>query len=676
MRYRQPFNGAPTGASQQLVRPNTIFVLAGSKQFKSSRKRSLLPGLLFLLILLFLSSCRVLTREEEEVVPPIITDTPPSAAYETAEAFHEAVVPPRDLADLTSRFKTGGPIPATAEPVSYAPNDTAEFWYKNHETNQNIEVKATLVHQTTNLNLWFEEGVEYKKADVEAVAAILENEIIPTVRTFFGHELSPGVDGDPHIQVLHLKSIGGTVAGYYSQADEFVAAVNPFSNQKEILYISLEYAPIGSDSYFGVIAHEFQHMVHWATDENEAAWLNEGLSELSTELNGYSSDDFIQSYADLTDTQLNDFVHQSNATRAHYGGAFLFTAYFLERFGEEATRALVRNPENGTESVEDTLAEIDSDVSFDDLFADWLAANFLDGLAEADSIYNYEDLEIPALKLAAKIDRFPTEGEAAVHQYGADYIEIDNDQPVTLVFTGTRQTSILAAQAHSGQMFWSSYPADNSDVTMTREFDLSGLDTATLTFWSWYELEEGWDYAYVTLSQDGGQSWQLLETNQTTTDNPQGNSYGPALTGNSGDGETPTWVQDSADLSPFTGGPVLVRFEVVTDEAVHNQGFAIDDIGLTELNYLADAERDDNGWETAGFVRHANVLPQTYILQLILLGDDSFDVQRLTLDDDWHGRFTIPFGPGLESAVLIVSGNAPATRLPAGYAYNFIKDSP
>jgi hypothetical protein len=247
---------------------------------------------------------------------------------------------------------------------------------------------------------------------------------------------------------------------------------------------------------------------------------------------------------------------------------------------------------------------------------------------------------------------------------------------VTLVFTGTTQPNLIAATPHSGAMFWSSYAADNSDVSLTREFDLTGLQTATLTFWTWYELEEGWDYAYLSISEDTGQSWQLLETTQTTLDNPQGNSFGSAFSGNSGGGEEPVWVEDSADLNNFTGGPILVRFEVVTDEAVHYQGFALDDIALAELDFLDDAEDDAAGWETAGFVRHANILPQSFILQLILLGDNGFEVQRLTLEDGWHGRFTIPFGPGLERAVVIVSGNAPVTRQTAGYAYNFIKETP
>lgn len=626
--------------------------------------------LLAALVLLFLTSCNSLFPKEEEVVPPIITDEPPSVAFDTVEAFQKAEVPARDLADLAARFN-GGAVPATIEAVSYVEGDRVSFWYKDHETDDNVEVNAVLVSQSESLNLWFEVGVDYDQGEVAEAAAVLENDILPTVRTFFGREWSPGVDGNRRIHVLHLESIGGTVAGYFSEADEFVTAVNPFSNEKEILYISLEYAPVGSDSYYSVIAHEYQHMVHWATDGNEASWLNEGLSELASHLNGYTSEAFIQSYALRTDTQLNDFVQQSEATLAHYGGSFLFTTYFLERFGEEASRALVRNPENGPESVASTLAETGNAMAFDDLFADWLAANYLDGVENTADIYQYDQLMIPDLEAAAVIDRFPTMGEAAVHQYGADYLEIEGDEPVTLVFTGTRQTNLIAAEAHSGSMFWSSYPADNSDVTLTREFDLTGLERATLSFWTWYELEEGWDYAYVAASADGGQSWELLETSQTTVDNPQGNSYGPALTGNSGGGEEPVWVEDSADLSPYSGGSVLVRFEVVTDEAVHNQGFAVDDIAVPELDFLDDAESGDGGWETAGFVRHANVLPQSFLVQLILLGESGVEVQRLALEDGWHGSWTIPLGSGTEKAVLIVAGNAPVTRQPAGYAYNF-----
>lgn len=635
-----------------------------------------LPTLMLVLVILCLTACDVIFPDEPEIVPPIITEPPPPVAFETAAAFQNADVPARDLADLTGRFRDTGTIPAAAATVTYSVGDITPFWYKNHETNENVMVNAILAYQSNGLNLWFEEGENFDSEEMVEAADVLENTILPTVRTFFGQELTPGVDGDPRVQILHLESIGGSVAGYFSEADEFVSAVNPFSNQKELLYISLEYAEVGSDSYYGVIAHEFQHMIHWATDANEASWLNEGLSELAAHLNGYTSTGFIESYAARTDTQLNDFVQQSEATTAHYGAAFLFTTYFLERFGEEATRALVRSPENGPLSVELTLSEMGSELTFDDLFADWLAANYLDGLDNTAAIYQYEQLELPDLEPAAEINRFPAAGQAAVRQYGADYLEIESDEPLTLVFTGTTQTGLLATIPHSGQMFWSSYAADNSDVTLTRRFDLTGLETATLSFWTWYELEEGWDYAYLAVSEDEGQSWQLLETPQTTLYNPQGNSYGPAFTGSSGGGEEPVWTQDSADLSPYSGRSILVRFEVVTDEAVHLQGFALDDIAVPELDFLDDAENEAAGWETAGFVRHANILPQSFLLQLLLFGDNGVDIHRLELEEGQRGRWTIPMGGGTERAVLIIAGNAPVTRLPAAYAYNFIKELP
>ena len=151
------------------------------------------------------------------------------------------------------------------------------------------------------------------------------------------------------------------------------------------------------------------------------------------------------------------------------------------------------------------------------------------------------------------IRRLPESQETAVHQYGADYYHIKHDEPVTLVFTGTQQVNLIGTQPHYGRYFYATLPADESDMTMTRAFDLSELETATLTFWAWYEIEMGWDYGYVGVSLDNGRSWQLLETESSTFDNPQGNSFGAGYTGISGGGETAQWVQETADLTPFVG---------------------------------------------------------------------------------------------------------------------------
>ena len=35
---------------------------------------------------------------------------------------------------------------------------------------------------------------------------------------------------------------------------------------------------LASEEAYSVLAHEFQHMIHWYTDANESTWMNEGFS--------------------------------------------------------------------------------------------------------------------------------------------------------------------------------------------------------------------------------------------------------------------------------------------------------------------------------------------------------------------------------------------------------------
>jgi hypothetical protein len=276
-----------------------------------------------------------------------------------------------------------------------------------------------------------------------------------------------------------------------------------------------------------------------------------------------------------------------------------------------------------------------------------------------------------------ELGRWPASDTAAVNQFGADFIHWRSDEPVTVIFTGTQQVNLISSPPYSGDYFWFSYPADESDMSLTRRFDLNALETATLTFWTWYEIEAGWDYGYVTVSVDDGRTWQLLETNSTTRDNPQGNSFGPGFTGisgsNNGREAAPVWRQETADLTPYAGRPVWLRFQYVTDGAVNKQGFVIDDIAIPELNYLDDSESGDGGWEAAGFVHSANILPQSFIVQRILISDDDVQIQRLLLDENQQGRWQFPMDKAYNEAILIVAGNTPVTRQPAVYAYEIHK---
>ena len=124
------------------------------------------------------------------------------------------------------------------------------------------------------------------------IAETFETQIYPTTRAFFGSEWTPGVDGDPHLYILYARGLGFRVAGYYSSADQYPRAAYEFSNEKEMFYINADTVPLRAESIVSVLAHEFQHMIHWANDSNEESWLNEGAAELARLLNGYGVSGF------------------------------------------------------------------------------------------------------------------------------------------------------------------------------------------------------------------------------------------------------------------------------------------------------------------------------------------------------------------------------------------------
>jgi Uncharacterized protein conserved in bacteria len=517
--------------------------------------------------------------------------------------------------------------------------------------------------------MWVEEGVKVDEADLKAAADLFATKTYPTNRAFFGSEWSPGVDNDPRLHILHARNLGDTVAGYYSSADEFVPAVREDSNAMEMFYINIENVIVNDEFYHGVLAHEFQHMIHWYNDRNEETWLNEGSSELASYLNGYDTGGAEYIFSRKPDTQLNSWPEGPGTAGANYGASYLFMSYFLDRFGAEATRALIAHDENGFASVDAVLADLGTGMTHVDLFADWVVANLLDDPNLADGRYGYREIDPPPFKIETRLSNYPTTRQATVHQYAADYIELRGDRPLRFSFAGSTQVGLMDTQAHSGKYLWWSNRGDDSDMTLTREFDLTGVQKATLEYWCWYDIEEDWDYAYVEVSPDGGKTWEILTTPSGTPENPNGNSFGWGYTGRSGGKSKAEWIQEKVDLTPYAGKRVLIRFEYITDDAVNRPGFALDDVAIPEIGYFSDFEADGGGWEAAGFVRHANVLPQRWLVQLVLFGPRP-TVQRLDLNPDQTGEWEIPLGGGVDRAVVVISAYAPVTTEVASYQYS------
>jgi immune inhibitor A len=603
------------------------------------------------------------------------TPTPaPQPTADTLTLLRTVQVPTRDLRDLAQRLRPGiGPIPQVVQetPKPYRLGDTETFWVSNQDTNRHFQIAAELRYMTDHAYMWVQKGAEVNQRDLEASAQRFEQHTYPRTRAFFGSEWTPGVDGDPRLFVLHAKGLGSSIAGYYSAADEYSRLANPYSNEREVFYVNLDNLKPNTEFYDSVLAHEFQHMIHWHQDRNEDTWVNEGLSDLAAQLNGFERGETAFFFTRSPDTQLTTWTDDPQGNAAHYAAAYLFMAYFLERFGETTMRAVVASPLNGTSGFDDALAANGYPERFDQVFADWVIANLLDDDHLLGGRYGYRDLDLRKVLPSVTHRTYPAQGEGRLPPYATDYIVLAGSGNVTVHFTGATETRLVATTAHSGRhAFWGNR-ADDSDARLTRALDLSGIRNATLEAWLWYHLEDGFDYAYAQVSTDGGVTWTILPGQHTTDRNPVGNAFGPGYTGTSGDAEgEPAWVQERYDLTPFAGRQVLVRFEYVTDDAVNYPGILIDDVSVPEIGYHEDFEAGDGGWQAEGFLRTDNRLPQRWLVQVVERdGRRAKTVRRLDVGADGQGAWTITGLGGSRDAVLVISALAPTTTEPAAYSY-------
>ena len=599
------------------------------------------------------------------------------AAQEMVGILEDTIVPSSDLIAITERFFGLTNIPRSRPEVT-APLVSGEqqfFWLYNETSNTNFQVKATLQYVGKHAYYWVQEDVPFKPRELKKLADIFDQKIYPANRAFFGSEWTPGVDGDPRIHILYARNIGASIAGYYSSADEVPTQANEYSNQREIFIFNADNVDLTGDFTYGVLAHEFQHMIHWNQDRNEESWLNEGFADLAAYLNDFDIGKVEYAYVANTDIQLTDWP--ADPDPAHYGAAFLFVTYFLDRFGDLATQALVENPANGIAGINEVLEQINAldpltkqTITADDVVIDWAVALLLRNEKVADGRYTYQNYPAsPKPVYTETIRRCPTGMEARqVHQYGIDYIRFRCSGDYTLRFEAPGLQRLLPAEPYSGSYaFWSNQ-GEESNMQLTNTFDFTDVSgPLTLNYHAWYDLEEGYDFVYLSASTDEGRTWQILTTPSGTAEDPTGNSFGWGYTGASGG-----WIEEQVDLSQFAGQEVQLRFDYITDAAVYGSGFLLDDLSIPEIGYSTDFEDGDAGWQSQGFVRLQNLLPQTFRLALIEKGGN-ISIQNFELDGNNVLEIPLHIGKQVDEAILVVIGTTPFTRQPANYTFQIIK---
>lgn len=522
-----------------------------------------------------------------------------------------------------------------------------------------------LAQRTDHAYFWFQRGAHYDLARLDYTARFFEEHIWPLNNRIYGDEWNPGIDGDSRIHIVSQVTIAPGVYGAFNPEDQCPRFLCPESNQREIIYISLDAAPLGSPEYLTTVAHEHQHLIQFHVDGNERRWFNEGLSQLAEHLNGfhprYVGAGNMIDFLDNPDHQLDGWSFGHDIGR-YYGAGYLFMVYLYEQFGLEFIRAMAANDYDGLASVQLTLDAFGYDMTVDDVCAGWILANYLDDPFVGDGAYYYQTLDMPNPIAPSPVTFADGVSKIAdtVNQYGADYYALTQPGTYQISFDGNDQTAVMDAAPHSGEWLWWSYNAISSAARLTAAFDLIRLETATLAFSAWWQVEENYDWFQVLVSTNGGAEWEIVSGEYAMRNGP----YAP---GAHYTARSMRWVDERIDLNAYVGQEILVRFEYLTDSSHSMQGVALDDIGIVELGALDDVEQPITVWEPDGFMRVQGMVVQNWYAGVVVhAADGSATVIPLALDEMHAGgsTFTVPEGG---SATIVVGAMAPFTHELACY---------
>lgn len=555
--------------------------------------------------------------------------------------------------------------------------DSQEITVLNTDLNTQVPIQVDLLAKSEHAYFWFDSGpgsINPSLTELEEVAEIFDG-IYENSVALFGEEANPGVDGDPRLHIVNASPLALCditedetdqcgLAGYYDHSNAVPSTVDPSSNAREMFVMNVDY--FGREFYFNVLAHEFRHMIEHNQDKGEIDWVAEGAAMLAEELLGYPGVGLRRAniFLSAPDQQLNRWSDEDAIP--HYGQGYLLNRYIYNRLGSEFYLQLASSPEAGLLAI-DMIAD-DNEVGFSgiDIWLDWLAALAIhdrDNLPDRYAI-GQEGLSVAAM---TTLEDLPVNLEETVSQFAADYYLIEGGEDLAISFEGDSFIPVIGQPAASGDQMWLSDRANFRHMQLTRSFDLQDVETATLEYSVFHDIEAGYDFAYLFVSDDDGQSWAPLVADNMRgsdlIDDPSDSALAERFYSGLSDG----WLEERVDLSPYAGHVIQVKMAYITDLIYTEGGIAFDNIAVPEIGFYDDSESQVEGWEAQGFERVTASIPQNWHLQLITFPDGDPLVQHLQLSPANTLELNIPALEAQSGAILIVSATAPKTLLPAHY---------
>ncbi|MDO8524124.1 MAG: peptidoglycan-binding protein [bacterium] len=266
---------------------------------------------------------------------------------------------------------------------------------------------------------WYLNITDQERGIINQNLAVLINsfdkEIYPKLTALWGSEWTPGIDNDSRITIVFEQLTKGT-AGYFNDGNEYLKQQSPFSNEREMIYLSTEILKGGlAKSY---LAHEFTHLIFFNQKDrlqgvNEDIWLSEAMAEYSPFYLGYDT----QNQNSNLQQRINNFSKKPSDSltiwdndEADYGIVDMFVQYLIEKYGENILVSSLHSQKTGVDSIDEALLKSGEKKSFLQIFNDWAVTVFLNDCSLGD-IYCYKNSVLSNLRLPANLVVLPSIGK-------------------------------------------------------------------------------------------------------------------------------------------------------------------------------------------------------------------------------------------------------------------------